>query len=75
MTRPSAFSSRRCRRPNSVTPSRLKRLDDQARRLEHTANGPSLDCFIAGEREGSPSLGGRSVLGWEKERAIKKRPG
>jgi hypothetical protein len=53
----------------------LKRLDDQARRLERTADGPSLDSFMAGERERSPSLGGRSVLGWEKDvqRAIKKR--
>lgn len=32
----------------------LKRLDDQARRLEHTANGPSLESFIAGERERAP---------------------
>ena len=55
----------------------LKRLDDQARRLERTADGPSLGSFIAGERERSPSLGGRSILGWEKDvqRAIKKRAG
>src|SRR5919108_4143501 len=32
----------------------LKRLDDQARRLERTASGPSLDAFIAGERAASP---------------------
>jgi hypothetical protein len=53
----------------------LERLDDQARRLERTADGPLLGSFIAGERERSPSLGGRSVLGWEKDvqRAIKKR--
>jgi hypothetical protein len=53
----------------------LERLDEQARRLERTADGPLLGSFIAGERERSSSLGGRSVLGWEKDvqRAIKKR--
>jgi len=53
------------------------RLDDQARRLERTANGPSLDSFIAGERERSPSFGGRSMLGWEKDvqSGMKKRAG
>jgi hypothetical protein len=45
----------------------LKRLDDQARKLERTADGPSLDAFIAGERQSSPDLDGRSVFGWEKD--------
>jgi hypothetical protein len=45
----------------------LKRLDDQSRRLERSARGPSLDAFIAGERAASPSLDGRSVFGWEAE--------
>jgi hypothetical protein len=45
----------------------LRRLDDQARRLEQTASGPSLDAFIANERAASPSLDGRSVFGWERE--------
>jgi hypothetical protein len=45
----------------------LKRLDAQARRLERTATGPSLDALIAGERAISPDLDGRSVFGWEKE--------
>src|SRR3978361_1070821 len=45
----------------------LKRLDDQARRLERTVQGPSLDSFIATERNRSPSLDGRSVFGWEKD--------
>jgi hypothetical protein len=31
----------------------LKRLDDQARLLERTAKGPSLDAFIANERSAS----------------------
>jgi hypothetical protein len=45
----------------------LKRLDEQARKLERTAGGPSLDAFIAGERQRSPDLDGRSVFGWEKD--------
>src|SRR3954463_13831935 len=45
----------------------LKRLDDQARQLERTASGPSLETFIATERTRSTSLGGRSVFGWEKD--------
>ena len=45
----------------------LKRLDDQARRLERSAAGPSLDAFIATERAASPDLGGRSVFGWERD--------
>ena len=45
----------------------LQRLDHQARDLERTAEGPSLDAFIARERDASPALGGRSVFGWEAE--------
>ena len=45
----------------------LKRLDDQARQLERTANGPSFEAVFAGERGASPALGGRSVFGWETE--------
>jgi hypothetical protein len=45
----------------------LKRLDDQARKLERTANGPSLETVIATERARSASLGGRSVFGWEDD--------
>jgi hypothetical protein len=45
----------------------LKRLDDQSRRLERSAQGPSLEAFIAGERAASPSLDGRSVFGWEAD--------
>lgn len=47
----------------------LKRLDDQARQLERTATGPSLDAFIAGERAHAPERDGRSVFGWEKDLA------
>jgi hypothetical protein len=46
----------------------LKRLDDQARRLEQVASaGPTVDAFIAGERRASPALDGRSVFGWERD--------
>jgi hypothetical protein len=45
----------------------LKRLDDQARQLERTASGPSLEAFISTERSRSASLDGRSVFGWEKD--------
>jgi hypothetical protein len=44
----------------------LRRLDDQARLLERTATGPSLEVFIAGERNRSAALDGRSVFGWER---------
>jgi hypothetical protein len=53
----------------------LKRLDDQARRLERTAHGPSVDAFIATERAASPALDGRSVFGWERDLVTKKRTG
>jgi uncharacterized protein len=53
----------------------LKRLDDQARRLERAARGPSLESFIASERAASPLLDGRSVFGWEKDLAPSKAAG
>ncbi|MET4632626.1 DUF763 domain-containing protein [Kaistia defluvii] len=43
----------------------LKRLDEQARRLERVATGPSVEEMIADERERSASYAGRSVFGWE----------
>jgi uncharacterized protein len=43
----------------------IKRLDDEARRLERFVSGPSVDAFIAHEREHSHGYGGRSVFGWE----------
>jgi hypothetical protein len=42
----------------------LKRLDEQARRLERRASGPSVEALIAEERVLSHSYGGRSVFGW-----------
>jgi uncharacterized protein len=49
----------------------LKRLDNQARRLEGFAEGPPLEAFIAVERAASSALDGRSVFGWEKDLAAK----
>jgi hypothetical protein len=49
----------------------LKRLDEQARRLEATARDPSFDAFVAAERNRSPSLDGRSIFGWESDVAAK----
>ena len=43
----------------------IKRLDDQARRLEAHVTGPSVDAYIAEEMRGSHGYGGRSVFGWE----------
>jgi hypothetical protein len=43
----------------------LRRLDQQARRLEQAARGPSVEHLIAHEREQSHRYGGRSVFGFE----------
>jgi hypothetical protein len=45
----------------------IRRLDDQARRLERKVEGPSFDAFVADERATSASYGGRSVFGWETD--------
>src|SRR5919201_177338 len=41
----------------------IRRLDEQARRLEGALDGPELDDHVAGERERSPAYGGRDVSG------------
>jgi hypothetical protein len=43
----------------------LRRLDEQARKLERHAGGPSVENLIAKELNCSHAYGGRSVLGWE----------
>lgn len=43
----------------------VKRLDEQARRLEASATGPSVAELIETEGHNSHSYGGRSVFGWE----------
>ena len=45
----------------------IRRLDDQARKLDGMVSGPSVEAFIANERAQSPMLGGRSVFGWEAD--------
>jgi uncharacterized protein len=45
----------------------LKRLDDQARRLEGHATGQSVEALIPEERANSATYGGRSVFGWERD--------
>jgi hypothetical protein len=47
----------------------------EARRLEVTAEGPSLQSFVATEFAASPTLDGRSVFGWEKDLSAKKIAG
>jgi hypothetical protein len=47
----------------------MKRIDDQARLLEKSVDGPSVDAHIARERALSAEFGGRSVFGWEKPNA------
>jgi hypothetical protein len=43
----------------------LGRLDAQARALERTATGPSVEDYIEEERQRSHEYGGRSIFGWE----------
>lgn len=43
----------------------IARPDAQARRLQATAHGPSVDDYIAQERRDAHRDGGRSVFGWE----------
>jgi hypothetical protein len=51
----------------------IQRLDEQARRLEQHATGPSVDALIADERRHSHAYGGRSIFGWEP--AVDDAPG
>jgi len=46
----------------------IRRLDDQARRLERTATSPSFNEHMIKERTTSPLYQGRSVFGWETDR-------
>ncbi len=43
----------------------VRRLDEESRRLERFARGPSVEAFVAEERARSHEFGGRSVFGWE----------
>jgi hypothetical protein len=43
----------------------IRRLDEQARQLEHHASGPSVEATFAEERARSHEYGGYSVFGPE----------
>ncbi|HEX8528267.1 DUF763 domain-containing protein [Allosphingosinicella sp.] len=43
----------------------IRRLDEQAKRLEAHVSGPSLEAVLAEERLRSNDYGGRSIFGWE----------
>jgi hypothetical protein len=43
----------------------IRRLDEQARRLEAHVSGPSFQAVMAEERSRSNEYGGRSIFGWE----------
>jgi uncharacterized protein len=43
----------------------VRRLDEESRRLERFAKGPSVEALIIDERARSYQYGGRSVFGWE----------
>ena len=42
----------------------LRRLDEQARKLERHASGPSFEHIVTNERAQSHVYGGRTVFGW-----------
>jgi len=44
----------------------IRRLDDQARRLEREASGPAFGALVGAERARSHEYGGRTVHGWER---------
>jgi hypothetical protein len=44
----------------------IRRLDEQARRLERHASGPSIESLLSDERARSYHYGGRSVFGTEQ---------
>lgn len=55
----------RARLGNDERLDAIRRLDDQARRLERAAAGPTLPEFVATQRQRSHDYGGRSVFGPE----------
>lgn len=50
----------------------IRRLDEQARRLEASAGGPSFEAHVAEERRLSHEYGGRSVFGLEASPQLAK---
>ncbi|MBR0684079.1 DUF763 domain-containing protein [Roseomonas eburnea] len=56
---------RKARLGNTEELAAIARLDEQARRLERQATGPSVAALIDDERARSRDYGGRSGFGWE----------
>lgn len=56
---------RKARLGQSEELAAIRRLDEQARRLEGNAHGPAVEALIAEEQVNSHAFGGRSVFGWE----------
>jgi uncharacterized protein len=56
---------RRARLGQSEKLAAIRRLDQQARRLERHISGPSVEALFTGERARSHQYGGRSVFGAE----------
>jgi len=52
----------------------IRRLDEQARRIERHASGPSVEALFAEERARSHDYGGRSVFGPEPPPLAAPRP-
>jgi hypothetical protein len=63
---------RKAKLGNAEELAAIQRLDDQARRLERSATGPSVPALIAEERDRSHDYGGRSVFGWEPSGGISR---
>jgi hypothetical protein len=53
----------------------IRRLDEQARRLERQSRGPSVEALIAEERVRSHEYGGMSVFGPEPAPDEREREG
>ena len=64
---------RKAKLGNAEELAAIQRLDDQARRLERSATGPSVPALIADERDQSHDYGGRSVFGWEPTERISRK--
>jgi hypothetical protein len=64
---------RKAKLGNAEELAAIQRLDDQARRLERSATGPSVPALIADERDQSHDYGGRSVFGWEPTGRISRK--
>jgi hypothetical protein len=53
----------------------VRRLDEESRRLERFAKGPSVEALMAEERARSHEYGGRSVFGWEPSPSVQPKKG